>query len=84
MKDVFTPITWNDFRNSGALWLVNTLLHVLGMVLVFQEQDDGLVTLYPARTVFRGFGQDAQDRGFKNLHRYLAENIKTIEEETNE
>lgn len=84
MKDVFTRMTWQEFRDSGALWFVNTLLHVLGIALVFQEQDDGTAVVYPTRTVFRGFGKDAQDRGFKNLHRYLAENIETIQEETNE
>ena len=30
--------SWEEFRESGMLWLVNTILHIFGMSIVLDTQ----------------------------------------------
>lgn len=71
-------ITGKEFRESGALWFVNSILHLFGMALTYNPETDEL----KASVVrFRGFTENINDAGYKNLSNYLLSNIKEIEEE---
>lgn len=44
--------SWEEFRESGLLWLINTTLHVFGWAIVFEIYkigDDTNTRVYPAR-----------------------------------
>lgn len=65
--------TWNEFRKSGLLWWVNRALHLFGWAIVVEMNDDGerVKRAYPARCKFRGFVEESETRGFRNLTNYM-------------
>lgn len=74
----FNPDEWvreisgKEFRESGALWFVNTILHLFGMAITWNPDTDEL----KASVVrFRGFDVNSNDNGYRKLSRYLEENI---------
>ena len=65
---------WEAFRDSGLLWWVNRSLHLFGMCIVLEEEEDGTVTdAYPARTSWRGFSGPDEADGFLKVTGYLAQ-----------
>lgn len=71
--------TWDEFREAGLLWFVNMILHAFGWSICVDIGDDGLVSsACPARVKFRGFGDEINDMGYKNVARYLLENAESI------
>ena len=76
--------TWEDFRNSGLLWFINSILHVFGWSIVVTMDKDEVLDVYPARVKFRGFPEESNTNGYKNISNYLKENIDEISKEANE
>lgn len=81
--------TWDEFRATGLLWLVNTILHVFGWAIVVdadKDENDNIVikTAYPARVKCRGFCEEINDRGYKNITDYMVNNAKELWDEVNE
>ena len=81
--------SWKEFRESGLLWFINTILHMFGWAIVInfedydEEKGDGdIVEVYPARVKFRGFGEESVEKGYKKVHSYIKENIEDIYNET--
>lgn len=71
-------ITGKEFRESGALWFVNSILHLFGMAITWNPDTDEL----KASVVrFRGFTEELNDKGYKKLSNYLKENIEEIEKD---
>lgn len=76
---------WCEFRTSGMLWFVNTILHAFGWAIVLNIDDNGNVTnCYPARVKFRGFDNDTNTKGYIALSEYLKQNIDDIAKEAKE
>ena len=72
--------TWEEFQNTGLLWLVNTFLHTFGWTLMTQVDDDGnIIGGVPCRTDFRGFTTDINDEGYLKVTDWLKENIDMLE-----
>nr|DAZ34456.1 MAG TPA: hypothetical protein [Caudoviricetes sp.] len=72
-------ISLEDFRNSGMLWYINQQLHLFGMALVMEFDEQGKPTsLYPTRCKFRGFPNEVSDKGYKNLTQYLVNNCEEL------
>jgi len=71
-------ITGKEFRESGALWFVNSILHLFGMAITWNPDTDELKA---SIVKFRGFGMEYNDLGYKNLSNYLKDNIIEIEKE---
>lgn len=81
-KQPITEKTWDEFRQSGLAWWINSALHVFGWALVFETSLDGVVLrCFPARTIFRGWDEKSQDEGFKRVSAYLKDNIDEIKSE---
>lgn len=76
--------TWEEFRESGLFWLVNTFLHTFGWALVVEMKNETVVKVYPARVKFRGFSEKINDEGYIKVSEYLKENIDELEKESKE
>lgn len=72
--------SWEEFQNSGLLWLVNTFLHVFGWALLVKVDDDGnFCGCAPCRTDYRGFTTEVNDEGYLKITDWLKENIDALE-----
>lgn len=69
------PISLEDFQDSGMLWYVNSLLHQFGLALVYDTEKKNL---YPAICRFRGFSEEANDKGYKKVTEYLRDNVTDL------
>lgn len=66
------PISGKEFRESGMLWLVNSILHLFGMAITYDPKTDKLEA---AVVRYRGFAEDANDKGYKNVTEYMKDNV---------
>lgn len=85
-KEMVKEKSWKEFRETGLLWFINTILHTFGWTIVIEYDDDNNnVKAFPARTRYRGFSQRSNDTNYLNLTRYMASNseelLKEVEEE---
>lgn len=71
-------ITGKEFRESGALWFVNNILHLFGMAITWNPDTDELKA---SIVRFRGFDLKSNDDGYKKLSSYLKDNIIDIEKD---
>lgn len=84
--------SWQEFRDTGLFWFINTTLHAFGWALVVEEvrcpdgkggQVTEITNVYPARVGFRGFSEDINTDGYKKLSKYMKDNAETLDEEAN-
>lgn len=75
---------WEEFRNSGLLWFINTILHTFGWAIVVEFEDGEIKRTYPARVKFRGFNEETNTNGYIKVSKYLKENAEDLEIEANE
>jgi len=71
-------ITGKEFRESGALWFVNSILHLFGMAITWNPDTDELKA---SIVKFRGFAEKNNDEGYKKLSNYLKDNIVELEKD---
>ena len=77
--------TWEEFRESGLLWFVNTILHLFGWAIVVFKNDNGEIEkVSPARVNWRGFSEESNDKGYKNVTKFLSENIEDLVKEVDQ
>ena len=74
-------ISLDEFRNNGFLWFINSILHVFGMAIVIDTENN---RMYPARCKFRGFSEDCNTKGYENITKYMKENAKGLLEDFND
>lgn len=41
--------TWQEFRKTGLLWFMNTILHAFGWAIVVEVERGEITGAYPAR-----------------------------------
>ena len=85
-KKMVEKNTWKEFRESGLLWFINTILHVFGWAIVIDvDLDNGdIVNGYPARCKFRGFDEKCTVKGYEDVTKYLQENISDLVKDLDE
>jgi len=77
--------SWKEFRESGLLWWINMILHTFGWAIVIEVEDDGTISsAYPSRVKFRGFSEEHNDIGYKQVSKFLLENMPELAKEANE
>lgn len=77
--------TWEEFRESGLLWFVNTILHLFGWAIVVYTNDNGdIENVSPARVSWRGFSEESNEKGYKNVTKFLSENIEDLLKEVDQ
>lgn len=73
--EMVTRISGQEFRSTGMLWFINSILHLFGFAIVWDEETD---EIYPAICKFRGFSEEKNDEGYLKVTHYLADNILDI------
>ena len=74
---------WSEFRNSGLLWWINTMLHTFGWAIVFEFDDNkNIINVYPARVKFRGFGDKQVEEGYQKVSKYMIDNAEELYKES--
>ena len=74
---------WQEFRQSGLLWAVNSFLHMFGWAIsVNVDMETGKVLeAYPSRCHFRGFGEEQNTQGYTRIQEnFMQEHIAPKEE----
>lgn len=84
MKELMKEIPLSEFRDSGLLWYINQQLHLFGMCIAIEYDEETPVRLYPARCRFRGFSEDITELGYARVSNYLLENVEELAEEAAE
>ena len=75
--------SWEEFRDTGLLWWINSLLHMFGWSVVI-ELDNGVITnAYPARVKYRGFSTERNTKGYIQVSQYMKDHADELLEESN-
>ena len=69
------PISGKEFKESGMLWFVNSILHTFGMALTWNPETDAIE---PAITKFRGFEEKYNDQGYRAVTEYMKDNAVSL------
>ena len=69
------PISGKEFKESGMLWFVNSILHAFGMALTWNPETDAIE---PAITKYRGFGEEYNDQGYRAVTEYMKDNVISL------
>ena len=77
-NNMVTRKSWNEFRESEIMWMVNTILQVFGWSIVVEMDDDKVTDVYPARVKYRGFTQKTNSKGYIKLSNYMQENADEL------
>jgi hypothetical protein len=73
--------SWKEFRDSGLLWFINSILHTFGWAIVVVLHEEEITNVYPARVKFRGFSENINTHGYQKVSKYLLENIEELNKE---
>jgi hypothetical protein len=70
--------TWEEFRETGLLLIINQILHIFGWVICFEvdksDDDIKIIRAYPARTKYRGFQDKAINESYLKISKYMKNN----------
>lgn len=83
-KEPVEQKSWEEFKSSGLLWFINTILHTFGWAIVLTVEDNKVVNAYPARVTFRGFSEDSNSLGYTRLTKYMKDNANILYNEIKE
>jgi hypothetical protein len=81
---MITEKSWDEFRESGLAWWINSILHVFGWALVFNVDNGKVIDCYPARVKFRGWDEESQEIGFRRISKFLKDNIDELKKEADD
>jgi hypothetical protein len=73
--EMIKTITAQEFQKSGALWLANSILHQMGMAIVYYPETD---EIKPVICKFRGFSESCNDKGYLAVAEYMRDNIEEL------
>lgn len=79
--------SWEEFRDTGLLFLVNQFLHAFGWAITLQSERDENKNIvvkraFPARVKFRGFDRANSDKGYFRVSKYMRDYGSEIYSET--
>lgn len=84
MDEMVNKKAWEEFRESGLLWFINTILHMFGWAICVEIEDGKITDAYPARVKFRGFNEEHNTEGYIKVSEFLSANAKVLEAESKE
>ena len=78
--EMVTKKTWQEFRDTGLFWWINSILHTFGWAICIELENGIITNSYPARVKFRGFDETTDVLSFESGeidpetgHRYLGD-----------
>ena len=78
-EEMIKEMSLKEFRDSGLLWYINQQLHLFGVALTVEINDNNEpIRLYPARCKFRGFSEEVNIRGYKKVAKYLNQHSEEL------
>ena len=77
-KKTYHKKSWDEFRRSGLMTFMNSFLHIFGWAIVLEVDDGKVTSVYPARTVFRGFPEQSMTAAYQKVAKYMAKNHESI------
>lgn len=80
-KEWTSPMTWDEFRETGLLLHVNEMLHPFGLAIAVTLKDDKVTDVQPIRVKYRGFDEASQEREHIKIAAYLAANAPNFPED---
>ena len=84
-KKMIEEMSLKEFRDSGLLWYINQQLHLFGVALTVEIDDNNEPTrIYPAKCKFRGFSEEVNTNGYKKVTNYLNQHSDELLEDCNE
>lgn len=81
-KDIWED-SWEQFRKSGLLWFINSILHLFGWAIAVIMTDGKVTDVYPTRVPYRWFSEKENTEGYAKVTKYLKNNIDELDRETN-
>ena len=85
MSNYVEEKSWDEFRSTGLLLIINQILHIFGWAIVASYErydvstDIGVIkNVYPARVKYRGFTEKSTDRAYKKITKYMDNNSKDL------
>ena len=81
MNKNYQEDSWEQFRKSGLLWFVNSILHLFGWAIVMRMADGKVTNVYPVRVPYRGFSENDNTDGYAKVTKYLKDNIDELDRE---
>jgi hypothetical protein len=76
-----TEKSWQEFRDSGLFWFMNSILHAFGWAIVY-EPESGVA--YPARVKFRGFSEEINTDGYIKVSKFMKAHVEELLKEAQE
>jgi len=73
--------TWEEFRETGLMLFVNSLLHIFGWALVFEIEREEIKCVSPARVKFRGFDEKSVTEAYIKVSQHMVKNSMTLLDE---
>jgi hypothetical protein len=71
-----------EFRESGLLWFINTILQVFGWSIYVDLNGDEITGFRPGRNKARGFEEKYNTEGYIKVSEYLKKNIDELLKES--
>lgn len=78
---MITKKTWEEFRETGLLLIINQILHIFGWAIVVEIDGEKVVSCYPARVQFRGFNDSSVEKAYLKVSEYMKSNCDVLLEE---
>lgn len=76
--------SWEQFRKSGLLWFINSILHLFGWAIAVVLTDGKITDVYPTRVSYRGFHEKDNTEGYAKVTKYLKDNIDELDSEASD
>ncbi len=83
-KEWTSPMTWDEFRETGLLFHVNEILHPFGLAIGVNIEDGKVTDVQPMRVKYRGFDEAQQTEQNIKIANYLAINAPNFPEDIKE
>ena len=75
---------WKVFRETGLVLIVNQFLHIFGWCICFEYEDEDIISVYPARTRFRGFDEEDTSEAYRKVSDFMLKNAKDLKKEADD
>lgn len=84
MDDKIIKKSWEEFRSTGLLLMINQLLQFFGWPIMYEYDDDKLIGVVPIRTKYRGYSDESIMDANKKFTNYMVDNIDDLKQTANE